>query len=50
MIQYVTPEGIQEGTENILKAGCMPVDGKPSTDCSCPWCWEAHKDYLGLCP
>ena len=22
----MTPEGIQEGTKNILKAGCKPVD------------------------
>ena len=37
MIQYVTPEGIQEGTENILKARCTPGDGKPSTNCSYLW-------------
>lgn len=38
MTQYVIPEGIQEGTENILKAGWTPGVGKPSTDCSYPWC------------
>lgn len=37
MAQYVTPEGIQERTKNILKAGCMSGDRKPSTDCSCLW-------------
>ena len=35
--QYVTPEGIQEGTKNMLKARYMPGDGKPSTDCSYLW-------------
>ena len=28
MTQYVTPEGIQEGTKIILQAGCMPGDEK----------------------
>ena len=37
MTQYMTLEGNQERTKNILKAGSMPVDGKPSTDCSCLW-------------
>ena len=32
MAQYATPEGIQEGTNNILKAGRGPGDGKLSTD------------------
>ena len=38
MTQYVTCEGVQVGTANILKAGWPPGDGKPSADCSCPWC------------
>ena len=37
MTRYVTPEGIQEGTKNILKAVCMPGNGKASTDCSYLW-------------
>jgi len=37
MTQYVTPEGIEEGTKNLLKVGYMPGDGKPSTDCSYLW-------------
>ena len=44
MTQYVTPEGIQEGTKNILKAGCML--GLESHQQTVPLfvTWEAHKD------
>ena len=50
MTQYVTREGIQEGTANILKAGWTP--GMESHQQTVPilGAWEAHKDYLGLCP
>lgn len=45
MTQYVTREGIQAGTANILKAGWPPGDGKPSAQ-TVPvlGAWEAHRD------
>ena len=50
MTQYVTREGIQEGTANILKAGWIP--GMESRQQTVPvlGAWAAHRDYLGLCP
>ena len=50
MAQYVTPEGIQERTKNILKAGWTP--GMESQQQTVPvlGAWAAHRDYLGLCP
>ena len=44
MTQYVTPEGIQEGTKNILQAGVrLGMESHqqivPNFDS-----WEAHKD------